>query len=89
MSRFDKIRTSRAFVLVPYEKRQELVHRLEVAGAHGAAEDLRNHRVFSEWWKPQVLEVLRSWAMDEDIGDEMRELQSQLYNDVRTDLPSR
>lgn len=89
MSRLDKVRTSKAFVSVPYEKRQELLHRLEVAGAHGAAEDLRNHRVFSEWWKPQVLEVLRYWAMDEDIGDEMRELQTQLYDDARTDLPGR
>ena len=71
MSRFDKVRTSKAFVSVPYEKRQELLRRLDDAGAHGAAEDLRNHRVFSEWWKPQVAEVLRHWAMDEDIGDEM------------------
>lgn len=88
MSRFDKIRTSKAFVSVPYEKRQELLRRLDDAGAHGAAGDLRNHRVFSEWWKPQVLEVLRHWAMDEDIGDEMRELQTQLHDDARTDLPA-
>jgi hypothetical protein len=87
MSRSDKIRTSRGFVLVPYEKRQELRRRLDVAGAHGAAEDLRNHRVLPEWWTREVLEVLRYWAMDEDIGDEMRELQAQLYDDVRNDLP--
>jgi hypothetical protein len=87
MSRSDKIRTSKGFVLVPYEKRQELRRRLDVAGAHGAAEDLRNHRVLPEWWTREVLEVLRYWAMDEDIGDEMRELQAQLYDDVRNDLP--
>jgi hypothetical protein len=89
LTRSDKIRTSQGFVLVPYEKRQELLHRLDIAGAHGAAEDLRNHRLLADWWTREVLEVLRYWAMEEDIGDEMRELQAQLYDDVRTDLPGR
>lgn len=81
MSRFDKIPTSKGFVSVPYEKRRELLHRLDVAAAHGAAEDLRNHRVLPEWWTREVLDVLRYWATEEDIGDEMRELQAQLYDD--------
>lgn len=35
----DEIRTSSGSVAVPYERRQDLAHRLDVAGAKDAAEN--------------------------------------------------
>jgi hypothetical protein len=86
----DDIRTSRGSVSVPFERRQELVRRLEAFGEGGreAAEDLRAHRVFAESRTPFVIEVLHSWATQEDIGDELRDLQTLLWDDEGRDLPA-
>ncbi|MEK6275983.1 MAG: hypothetical protein AABM30_11705 [Actinomycetota bacterium] len=73
---------------MPFERRQELADRLEAAGHKDAAEELRAHRPFSESRKPLVVEVLHAWAIEEDIGDELRDLQTLLWDDVRTDLPA-
>ena len=81
----DEIRTSRATVRVPWEKRSELMERLEKADMKEAAEDLRNRGGFAEARKPGVLGVLDAWLVQvehEAFGPELLDLRDELRRDV-------
>jgi hypothetical protein len=81
----DYIRTARASIRVPQEKRRELMERLEAAGMHDAAEDMRNRSGFAEARKPGVLDVLEVWLIQverEAFGSELLRLREELQRDT-------
>ena len=81
----DFIRTSRASIYLPIERRQELQERLTKAGLRAAAEDLGARDGFAESRKAGVLRVVEAWQ-DEvappGFGPDLEELWQALHQDV-------
>ena len=85
LDEFDEIRLSRTVVRVSSERRRELAERLDSAGFHRAADDLRSRRAFEATDKPDVLGVLNAWLDDVKItayGEELMELRHELDHDI-------
>ena len=83
------IRTSRASVQVPNERRRELADRLVRSGLAGAAAELDERNSFTPDQKPAVLEVVDAWRDEvrpEDFGPDLEELREALRKDVSSDL---
>jgi hypothetical protein len=81
----NEIRLSRTTVSVPWEKRSELISRLEESGARDAAEDLRTRRAFAESRKPHVFAVLDAWLQEVGIdgfGEELMDVRHELDRDI-------
>jgi len=81
----DFIRTSRASIYLPIERRRELQERLTEAGLRDAADDLGARDGFAEYRKVDVLRVVEAWQ-DEvappDFGPDLEELLQALHQDV-------
>ena len=60
----DFIRTSRASIQLPIERREELRERLNEAGLSDAAEDLGARDAFAESRKADVLRVVEAWRQE-------------------------
>lgn len=82
----DEIRLSSRNVSVPWEKRSELMQRLEgMEGGSEAAAELRTRHAFAESRKPLVYAVLDAWLREvgkDAFGEELDQLRLELHRDI-------
>jgi hypothetical protein len=81
----DRIQLSDRDVSVTWEKRSELIARLDNAGQKPAADELRSHRLLAEGHKRSMLALLDAWRAevgDDALGMELLELRDALEHDV-------
>jgi len=87
----DEIRVGRRAVVMPPEKRAELIRRLEAANYQHSATDLEFRRAITTTDKPHVLAVVEIWLQEvgaDAFGPELMELREVLFQHVHGDRTS-
>jgi hypothetical protein len=86
-----EIRLTGSVVLLPHDRWQELLERLESGGEAQAAEGIRMRGVIPEDRKPAVLDLLNRWLDEAKLGtfgEHLQRLRHELHRDLHGDTPA-